>query len=535
MEQKRREVKEIKMTMKKIMKIITASLLALMFICNTTNKISFAAETAAIVESYTEEDNVVLYVSGITGKVQEISYQMGNTLCEVSEYQTIQQMDDPIYTLIVWDNSISVMSSYEERIKEILLDIVASRAPGEKFSVVTLEKDITVLSDYTSEYSVLKQTINGVKKEDKSVQIIENLYNCLENFNDMEDCCFKRIILVSDGGEEEGMGYTKTELERLLSEYSIPIYSIGVGGNEAGLQYMFSLSRTTGASTFHVDKLEDNMEVSETIEEHYGTLQVKAKVPEELLDGSTRNSKLSVVTTNGTYEVQCQIKLPFLSEIQKEKPVAEITAEPTKAPEIIVEPTKEPEGTVIPADTPVIQEAAESNVSGMGIFIVAGGLITAVIVVVLICIVAGKKKSPKEMPAAQENSTPMVKTEIVPKNGEDEYPEDNGATRKLPGTNKGYRFQLTEVNDSAVMYRCNISGEKIKIGRKADVCNIVLTDKTISGEHCEVYVRSGRVFVNDVGSSNGTFVDGIKIDSEVEIRTGSTLKLGKTEYRVMIG
>ena len=127
---KRQEVKGIKMTMKKIMKIITASLLALMFICNTTNTISFAAETAAIVENYTEEDNVVLYVSGITGEVQEISYQMGNTLCEVSEFQTIQQMDDPIYTLIVWDNSVSVMSNYEERIKEILLDIVANRAQG---------------------------------------------------------------------------------------------------------------------------------------------------------------------------------------------------------------------------------------------------------------------------------------------------------------------------------------------------------------------------------------------------------------------
>ena len=57
---KRREVKGIKMTMKKIVKIITANLLVLAFICSMTNKSSFAAETASIVEKYTEEDNVVL-------------------------------------------------------------------------------------------------------------------------------------------------------------------------------------------------------------------------------------------------------------------------------------------------------------------------------------------------------------------------------------------------------------------------------------------------------------------------------------------
>ena len=70
---------------------------------------------------------------------------------------------------------------------------------------------------------------------------------------------------------------------------------------------MFSLSRLTGANSFHVDELEDSMEVSETMKTLYKTLQMKVKVPKELLDGSTKNSKLSIVTANGTRQTHEKI------------------------------------------------------------------------------------------------------------------------------------------------------------------------------------------------------------------------------------
>ena len=105
--------------MKKIIKIMTSVFFTVLF-CGTVNGNAFAAETTAVIEAYTEEDKVVLYVSGIEGEVQEVFYQIGNTSCEVTEYQTIGQHDNPIYTLIIWDNSLSVMNNYEDVIKEIL-------------------------------------------------------------------------------------------------------------------------------------------------------------------------------------------------------------------------------------------------------------------------------------------------------------------------------------------------------------------------------------------------------------------------------
>lgn len=519
--------------MKKFIKIINIILLAFALFCNMTPRTSFAAESPAIVESYTEEDNIVLYVSGIEGEIQELSYQLGNTFCEVMEYKTIGQQDFPMYTLILWDNSVSVMKNYGTVIKDVLLDVVANRAPGEKFSIVTLEKDMTVLSDYTDDYATLKQSINGVEKDDKSVYIIENLYHCLEDLNNTGDCEFKRVILISDGSGKEGTGYTKTELEKLLEEHNFPIYTIGVGDNEEGLQYMFSLSRLTGAKAYHVDKLEDSMEVSETMKTLYKTLQLKVKVPEELLDGSTKNSKLSVVTANGNFDVQYQVKLPFLSEVQNGAPTPEITVEPTAT--VTPKPTKAPTITVAPTKAPVEKNEPAKGLFGKGMVLLIGVLFAVAVVAGIIAYMTKKRKRvPEEektvwKPDINAEETIGLYTE------ETEVLQKQGETEILPGTYRGSRFQITAVNDTSIIYRCNVSTEKVRIGRKAGVCNLVLEDKAVSGEHCEVYMRNSKVYIRDLGSSNGTFVDGRKIIGETEIQTGTILKLGKTEYRVTIG
>ena len=519
--------------MKKSIKIISTILFAFALLCGMTPKTTFAAESPAIVESYTEEDNIVLYVSGIEGEIQELSYQLGNTFCEVMEYKTIGQQDSPMYTLILWDNSVSVMKKYETDIKDVLLDVVANRAPGEKFSIATLEKDMTVLSDYTDDYATLKQSINGVEKDDKSVYIIENLYLCLEDLNNTGDCEFKRVILISDGSGKEGTGYTKTELEKLLEEHNFPIYTIGVGDNEEGLQYMFSLSRLTGAKAFHVDELEDSLEVSESMKTLYNTLQLKVKVPEELLDGSTKNSKLSVVTANGNFEVQYQVKLPFLSEIQNGAPTPEITVEPTAT--VTPEPTKAPVITTAPTNAPVEQNKSEKGLFGNGMVLLIGILFAVAIVVgVIVYMVQRRKRVPEKVESVRKPNINATDT-VVLDTKETEVLQKQGETEILPGTYRGSRFQITAVNDTSIIYRCNVSTEKVKIGRKAGVCNLVLEDKAVSGEHCEVYMRNSKVYVRDLGSANGTFVDGRKIIGETEIQTGTIMKLGKTEYRVTIG
>ena len=63
------------------------------------------------------------------------------------------------------------------------------------------------------------------------------------------------------------------------------------------------------------------------------------------------------------------------------------------------------------------------------------------------------------------------------------------------------------------------------IGREEDN-DIVIQDLTISGHHAEIVIENGDFFIQDNLSTNGTFVNEIKI-SKVMVKNGDIIKLGK--------
>jgi len=71
-----------------------------------------------------------------------------------------------------------------------------------------------------------------------------------------------------------------------------------------------------------------------------------------------------------------------------------------------------------------------------------------------------------------------------------------------------------------------IDGPVTVIGRAMDV-DIVLDDPGVSRRHAEVHVVDGRARVIDLGSTNGTFVDGERVHAGT-LTDGSTITVGRT-------
>ena len=69
----------------------------------------------------------------------------------------------------------------------------------------------------------------------------------------------------------------------------------------------------------------------------------------------------------------------------------------------------------------------------------------------------------------------------------------------------------------------------ITIGGLAD-SDIVLTDDTVSRRHCQVTQEADGYLLTDLGSTNGTFVDDVRV-REAYLQPGATLRVGKTELR----
>jgi len=119
---------------------------------------------------------------------------------------------------------------------------------------------------------------------------------------------------------------------------------------------------------------------------------------------------------------------------------------------------------------------------------------------------------------------------LVPTGGEDE----GAVERELEPEDRKVLGKLTLVADSPAEYplREGINS----IGRRADNDIALSFDGFISGRHCNIVLESDGCFIEDVGSRNGTFVNGERVEPRQsrELADGDEILLGKTTLRLSL-
>jgi len=75
--------------------------------------------------------------------------------------------------------------------------------------------------------------------------------------------------------------------------------------------------------------------------------------------------------------------------------------------------------------------------------------------------------------------------------------------------------------------------DKTTIGR-VDDNTFPVAESSVSSHHCEVLLRGTDVVVNDLNSTNGTFINGDKITGEAVLKPGQILRLGQVELRLEV-
>jgi hypothetical protein len=76
-------------------------------------------------------------------------------------------------------------------------------------------------------------------------------------------------------------------------------------------------------------------------------------------------------------------------------------------------------------------------------------------------------------------------------------------------------------------------GTAIRLGRDDD-CDVSIKDVNVSRTHATLQLQASTVTVSDKGSSNGVFVDGVRIEAPIELRVGSKLAVGYQSFVVQV-
>jgi len=74
--------------------------------------------------------------------------------------------------------------------------------------------------------------------------------------------------------------------------------------------------------------------------------------------------------------------------------------------------------------------------------------------------------------------------------------------------------------------------DEFRIGRSAD-CALILDDDYVSGDHASLARRpNGDWVVTDLGSTNGTFVNEVRVVTPTVVTASDSLRIGRTQMRL---
>ena len=78
-----------------------------------------------------------------------------------------------------------------------------------------------------------------------------------------------------------------------------------------------------------------------------------------------------------------------------------------------------------------------------------------------------------------------------------------------------------------------VTKEDFLVGRGLD-CDLRIHADTVSRHHCLLRRRGEEVTVLDLGSSNGTFVNGQRVRSQAVVHNGDRLRVGTFDFQVEV-
>jgi pSer/pThr/pTyr-binding forkhead associated (FHA) protein len=114
---------------------------------------------------------------------------------------------------------------------------------------------------------------------------------------------------------------------------------------------------------------------------------------------------------------------------------------------------------------------------------------------------AAKQKAPKAKASKARRRAPAVPTRLV---------------LVEPAARAGAEYAL---------------GPELTVGRAAG-CSIVLDEQYVSQVHTRIFVRDGSVFAEDLGSTNGTWVNGSRAVGQMPARLGDRIQVGNVVMEV---
>ena len=103
--------------------------------------------------------------------------------------------------------------------------------------------------------------------------------------------------------------------------------------------------------------------------------------------------------------------------------------------------------------------------------------------------------------------------------------------RQSGGRRRGTPRLISVTPPDQPMHTYPLEEEELTFGRTED-CEIPLEDTYVSARHARIFQKEGAWFVEDLGSTNGTYLNRVKVTNPSPLAVGDEVRIGKTIVEV---
>lgn len=111
--------------------------------------------------------------------------------------------------------------------------------------------------------------------------------------------------------------------------------------------------------------------------------------------------------------------------------------------------------------------------------------------------------------------------------------EEPARAKKSKRGKKGQPHKLTIVQGPQTGLSANLADGVVLIGRGSD-CQLILDDDYVSTRHARLVSADAGPYVEDLGSTNGTYVNGQRITAPTSVSLVDSIRIGKTVLKLEV-
>lgn len=461
-------------------------------------------------------------------------------------------------TLILVDNDSTVSEVNQKIVKSTLKYMIYHMPEDRALSISTYTHELENEENYTQDVNELLCNADLMEFSAKDSNLTDVLTKVLTNWKESDFAC-RDIVVFTDGIEGINTEYEDTELYYLIENTSYPIYIVDLvqDNNTDAKKHLSAVATTSGGKLYLSEYPGDDAGVDKHLsDEIYGQMEIFAKrewgkYEEDEEENSNKSSGEAseekglesensdeLAGVNDENHMQDEV---LIDDIEYEEALSDFSKELES--ETIIEAAKG-ENTI---STPVML----SLVLSIGLILIIAGLISSFFVIKV------RKKAAKEEKEILDKTKEAVKEVGFSKDNDFDFDpfdsdflmsdsatgrffeEETEGTRLLTDEDEGTRLlmadfthdlELTDIENSDNTRLLPIE-DYIVVGRKKEVCHVVIDDDSVSKKHCEFSYSDGQYYVRDLDSANGTFVNGDKVDKR-RLRSGDKIRIGRSTYLV---